>query len=333
MKFANLVSITRLMAVAAASCVLLAQPSIAQAPYPARNITFIVPFTPGGSTDILARLIGQKFTESMKAGVVIENRPGAGGGIGSGVLARAAADGYTIGMGHIGTLGVNPSLYPKLQYDPLKSFAHISMIAKVHNILVIHPSLPVKDLKEFIAYAKANPGKLNFGSGGVGSAAHIATSAFQVATGVDVTHVPYRGTSPAVADLLSGEIQFMMTGAPAVLQHVQAGKLRALGTASLTRLPSAKEIPTMSEAGLPGFEATQWYGMIAPAGTPAAIIEKLNAEVRAALKDPKLVEALDKDGAEAWPLSPDEFRAHIAKEIPRWRKVLEAAKIKLPEKK
>lgn len=304
----------------------------AQQAYPSKNITLIVPFTPGGSTDILARLIGEKFTERMKVGVVVENRPGAGGGIGSGVLARAAPDGYTIGMGHIGTLGVNPSLYPTLQYDPIKSFAHISMIAKVHNVLVVHPSVPAKDVKEFVAYAKANSGKLNYGSGGVGSAAHIATAAFSVATQSELVHVPYRGTAPAVGDLISGQIQFMMTGAPAVLQHIAGGKLRALGTASLTRLPSAKEIPTMSEAGLPGFEATQWYGMVAPAGTPDAIIQKLNAEIREALKDAKVLEALDKDGAEPWPMSPDEFRAHIAKEIPRWRQVLEAAKIKLPEK-
>lgn len=297
--------------------------------YPTRNITFIVPFTPGGSTDILARLLGQKFSESMGQGVVIENRPGAGGGIGSGVLAKAEPDGYTIGMGHIGTLGVNPSLYPKLQYDPIKSFAHISMLAKVHNILVLHPSVPAKDVKEFVAYAKANPGKLNYGSGGKGSAAHIATEAFGVATGTKFTHVPYRGTAPAVADLLSGQIQLMMTGAPAVLPHVRAGKLRALGTASLTKLPSAPEIPTISDAGVPGFEATQWYGVIAPAGTPEAIVNKLNAEIRKALSDPKILSALDKDGAEPWPMSPAEFRAHIEKEIPRWKKVVDAAEIKV----
>ena len=283
----------------------------AQQAYPSRNITFIVPFTPGGSTDILARLLGQRFQDSMKASVVIENRPGAGGGVGSGVLARAEPDGYTIGMGHIGTLGVNPSLYPKLQYDPIKSFAHVSMLAKVHNILVVHPSVPARDVKEFIAYAKANPGKLNYGSGGLGSAAHIATEAFGLETGTQFTHVPYRGTAPAVADLLSGQIQLMMTGAPAVLQHVAGGKLRALGTASLTRLPSANEIPTMSEAGVSGFEATQWYGVVAPAGTPDAIISKLNQEIRAALKEPKILEALERDGAEPWPMSPDEFRAHI----------------------
>jgi tripartite-type tricarboxylate transporter receptor subunit TctC len=314
---------------ASAGSALLGMPGIAQQNYPSRNITFIVPFTPGGSTDILARLLGQRFQESMKATVVIENRPGAGGGVGSTTLARSEPDGYTIGMGHIGTLGVNPSLYPKLNYDPIKSFAHISMLAKVHNILVVHPSVPAKDVKEFIAYAKANPDKLNYGSGGLGSAAHIATEAFGLETGTKFTHVPYRGTAPAVGDLISGQIQMMMTGAPAVLQHVIGGKLRALGTASLTRLPSAKDIPTIAEVAVPGFDASQWYGVVAPAGTPDAIVQKLNQEIRDALKDPKILEALEKDGAEPWPMSPDEFRAHISKEIPRWKTVVDGAKIKV----
>ena len=305
----------------------LADATYGQQTYPSRNITFIVPFTPGGSTDILARLLGQRFQESMKATVVIENRPGAGGSTGSGAIARAEPDGYTIGMGHIGTLSVNPSLYPNLQYDPIKSFAHVGMLAKVHNILVVNPSVPAKDVKEFIAYARANQGKLNYGSGGRGSAAHIATEAFGLETGTQFVHVPYRGTGPAVNDLLSGQIQLMMTGAPTVLQHVRAGNLRALGTASLTRLPSAKDIPTLSEAGVPGFEATQWYGVIAPAGTPDAINAKLSEEIRNALKEPKILEALERDGAEPWAMSPEEFRLHISKEIPRWKRVVDSAKI------
>jgi tripartite-type tricarboxylate transporter receptor subunit TctC len=303
------------------------QSASGQQSYPSRPISFIVPFTPGGSTDILARLLGQRFQESMKATVVIDNRPGAGGSTGSAAVARAAPDGYTIGMGHIGTLAVNPSLYRNLAYDPLKSFAHIGMLAKVHNILAVHPSLPLKDVKEFIEYAKSYPGKLNYGSGGPGSAAHIATEAFALETGTQFVHVPYRGTLPAVTDLLSGQIQLMVTGAPALLPHVQNGNLRALGTASLTRLPSAKEIPTISEAGVPGFEAAQWYGVIAPAGIPDGIIAKLSAEVRLALTDQKILDALEKDGAEPWPMTPQEFREHITKEIPRWRKVVDNAKI------
>lgn len=299
----------------------------AQQGYPNRNINFIVPFPPGGSTDILARLLGQRFRDSMNATLVVDNRPGAGGSTGSAAIARAEPDGYTIGMGHIGTLAVNPSLYRNLQYDPIKSFAHLGMLAKVHNILVIHPSLPAKDVNEFIAYAKANPEKLNYGSGGPGSAAHIATEAFALETGIRLVHVPYRGTAPAVTDLLSGQIQLMVTGAPALLPHVQAGKLRALGTASLTRLPSAKDIPTIAESGVPGFEAAQWYGVVAPAGTPQSIVAKLSHEIREALKETRVTEALERDGAEPWPMSPDEFRAHIGREIPRWKKVVEGAKI------
>jgi tripartite-type tricarboxylate transporter receptor subunit TctC len=304
-----------------------AESAYAQQAYPNRNITFIVPFPPGGSTDILARLLGQRFRDSMNVTLVVDNRPGAGGSTGSAAIARAEPDGYTIGMAHIGTLAVNPSLYPKLQYDPIASFAHLGMLAKVHNILVVHPSLPVRDFKEFVAYAKANPGKLNFGSGGPGSAAHIATEALALEAGLKLVHVPYRGTAPAVTDLLSGQIQMMMTGAPALLPHVQGGKLRALGTASLTRLPSAHDIPTIAEAGLPSFEAAQWYGVVAPAGTPAPVVAKLSGEIREALKETRVLEALARDGAEPWPMTPEEFKAHIAQEIPRWKKVVQSAKI------
>ncbi len=303
--------------------------AMAQGAWPNKGMTMIVPFTPGGSTDILARLSGQKFTEAWGQSVTVENRPGAGGSVGSVQIARAPADGYTIGMGHIGTLSVNPSLYTGLQYDPLKSFEHLGMLAKVHNIMVVHPSIPAKNVQEFIAYAKKNPGKLNYGTGGNGSAAHIATAAFMVATGVEMVHVPYRGTAPAVNDLLSGQIQVMMTGGPAVLPHVRAGTLRALGTASLTRLPSANEIPTIAEAGVPGFEASQWYGLVAPAGTPKDIVMKFNAEIARAMSDKQVVETLDRDGAEPWIMTPDQFRAHIAKEIPRWADIVQKANIKI----
>ncbi|HEY8578263.1 MAG TPA: tripartite tricarboxylate transporter substrate binding protein [Beijerinckiaceae bacterium] len=301
----------------------------AQADWPSRPITLVVPFTPGGSTDILARLIGQKFTEAWGQGVTVENRPGAGGGVGSVQIARAPADGYTIGMGHIGTLSVNPSLYANLQYDPLKSFEHLSMLAKVHNIMVVHPSVPAKNVVELIDYAKKNPGKINFATGGNGSAAHIATAAFMVATGVEMVHVPYRGTAPAVNDLLSGQIQLMMTGGPAVLPHVRAGTLRALGTASLTRLPSANDIPTIAEAGVPGFEASQWYGLVAPAGTPAPIVQKLNAQIVKAMGEKAVGEVLDRDGAEPWTMTPAEFRSHIERETKRWAVIVEKANIKI----
>ena len=301
----------------------------AQGAWPNKGMMMIVPFTPGGSTDILARISAQKFNEAWGQSVTVENRPGAGGSVGSVQIARAPADGYTIGMGHIGTLSVNPSLYGSLQYDPIKSFEHLGMLAKVHNIMVVHPSVPARNVEEFIAYAKKNPGKLNYGTGGNGSAAHIATAAFMVATGTEMVHVPYRGTAPAVNDLLSGQIQLMMTGGPAVLPHVRAGTLRALGTASLTRLPSANDIPTIAEAGVPGFEASQWYGLVAPAGTPKDIVMKINAEIAKAMKDKQVVDTLDRDGAEPWIMTPDEFRAHIQKEIPRWADIVQKANIKI----
>ena len=303
--------------------------AFAQSTYPSQNVTLVVPFTPGGSTDILARLLGQKLSEALGKAFVIENRAGAGGAVASTAVSRATPDGHTLIMGHIGTLGVNPSLYPNLSYDPVKSFAHLTMLASVHNVLVVHPSLPVKSVAELVAYAKANPGKLNYCSGGNGSAAHIAMAAFMVATGTQMTHVPYRGTAPAVQDLLANVVQLTMTGAPAVLPHVEAGTLRALGVSSPKRVAAMKDIPTIAEQGYPGFEADQWYGILAPSGTPQPIVDRLNAEIRKAMTDKEIVAALARDGADVWVTSPDEFRDFIAKEIPRWAEVVKAAKIKL----
>jgi tripartite-type tricarboxylate transporter receptor subunit TctC len=312
----------------AAFAPMLAGSAFAQS-WPSQNITLVVPFTPGGSTDILARLLGQRLGDALGKAVVIENRPGAGGSVASTAVARAAPDGHTLIMGHIGTLGVNPSLYANLQYDPIKSFSHLSMLASVHNILVVHPSLPVKNVQELIAYAKANPGKLNYATGGNGSAAHIAMAAFMVATGTEMTHVPYRGTAPAVNDLLAGVVQLTMTGAPAVLPHARAGTLRALGISSEKRLASANDIPTIAEQGVPNFEASQWYGIVGPAGMPQPIIDRLNAEIRKAMTDPEIVAALAREGAEAWVTSPEELRTHISKEIPRWAEIVKLAKIRI----
>ncbi|MEN9707937.1 MAG: hypothetical protein RIQ68_345 [Pseudomonadota bacterium] len=303
--------------------------AFAQSAYPSQNVTLVVPFTPGGSTDILARLLGQKLSEALGKAFVIENRAGAGGAVASTAVSRATPDGHTLIMGHIGTLGVNPSLYPNLGYDPVKSFAHLTMLASVHNVLVVHPTLPVKSVAELVAYAKANPGKLNYCSGGNGSAAHIAMAAFMVTTGTQMTHVPYRGTAPAVQDLLANVVQLTMTGAPAVLPHVEAGTLRALGISSPKRVPAMKDIPTIAEQGYPGFEADQWYGILAPAGTPQPIVDRLNAEIRKAMTDKEIVSALARDGADVWVTTPDEFRDFIAKEIPRWAEVVKAAKIKI----
>lgn len=298
--------------------------------YPSKPITLVVPFTPGGSTDILARLIGQKLEAALGQAVVIENKPGAGGSVGSAAVANAAPDGHTLLLAHIGTLAVNPGLYPNLPYNPLKSFAFISMLARVHNVLAVPPGLPVSSVSEFIAYARARPGQLNYASGGNGSAAHIATEALADAAGLKLQHVPYRGTSPAVQDLLGGRVQLMLTGAPVLLPLVRDGQLRALGVSGLRRIAHAPEIPTLAEAGpLPGFEASQWYGLVTTAGTPPAILDRLMRETHAALAAPDVAGKLTPQGADVWTTSPAEFRAHVEAEIPHWKALIDRAGIRL----
>lgn len=304
----------------------LARPAIAQA-YPSRPISLVVPFTPGGSTDILARLIAMKIEAATGQTVITENKAGAGGSIGSAAVAHAAPDGHTLLLGHIGTLAVNPGLYVKLPYDPLRSFAPIGMIARVHNVLAVTPDLPVKSVAELIAYAKARPGELNYASGGKGSAAHIATEAFADAAGIKLEHVPYRGTAPAVQDFLGRRIQLMLTGAPVLLPFIRDAKLRGLGVSGLNRIAAAPELPTMAEAALPGFEASQWYGLVAPAATPPAILDRLSGILNAALADPEIIAKLAPQGADVWPMTPAEFRAHIGSEIARWGSLIRRAGI------
>ncbi|MET0744397.1 MAG: tripartite tricarboxylate transporter substrate binding protein [Microvirga sp.] len=307
--------------------VMRASKGAAQA-YPSRNITLVVPFTPGGSTDILARLLGQKLEAALNHPVVVESRPGAGGSIGMGGVARAAPDGHTLVMGHIGTLAVNPALYPKLPYDSMTSFEPVSGIANVHNMLVVHPDVPAKSLQELIDYARQNPGTLNYASGGIGSAAHIAMVALADRAGITMTHVPYRGTAPAVTDLLGGRVQLTFTGAPNLLQHVEAGKMRALAVSGASRLKGAPTVPTVAESGFPGFEASQWYGILVPAGAPKAVVDRLNAEIRTAMADPAIAERLSLEGAEVWTNTPAEFHDHIARELARWGDVVKRAGIK-----
>lgn len=292
---------------------------------PSRPITLVVPFTPGGSTDIIARLLGQAISETLAVGVVVENRPGAGGGIASGAVAKAAADGQTLLLGHIGTLAVNPWLYDRLPYDPVRSFAPISLLAIVHNLLVVHPSVAARSLTELIALAKLKPSGLDYGTGGVGSAAHIATAALEIAAGIRMQHIPYRGTGPAVSDLLAGRIQVAMTGAPVLLPHVRAGALVALAVSGRRRLSAAPEIPTVSEAALPGFDASQWYGLLAPAGTPSAVIDTLNQICRSAMSSAAMAERLEQEGAEPLVSTPAAFGDHIVAELARWGEVARRA--------
>jgi tripartite-type tricarboxylate transporter receptor subunit TctC len=296
--------------------------------YPLKPIRIIVPFTPAGTSDILARAVGQKLTEAWGQPVIIDNAPGAGGSLGSEKAAKAAPDGYTLLMGHIGTLAFNPAIYPKLPYDPIKSFAPVALVAHVANVLVINPALPAKNLNEFVALAKARPGQFNYGSGGNGSAAHIATEYFKQTAKIFVVHVPYRGTAPAVTDVISGQTQMTFTGAPAVMPFVKSGQLRALAVSSSKRLESLPDLPTIAESGYKGFEADQWYGVVAPVGTPRDIVLKLNAQINQALMSPELKARLVSEGATANPMTPEAFGTLIAKEIGRWAPVVKAGHVK-----
>ena len=321
----NLTVLSASLFVAAAS---LTQAAIAQTPYPSKPIRLIVPFTPGGSTDILARSIGQELTKAWGHSVIVDNVPGAGGSIGADKAAKAPADGYTLLMGHIGTLAVNPSLYPKLPYNPVKDFAPVAWVARVPNILVVNPAVPVKSVQDLVAYAKSKPGQMSYGSGGNGSAANLATEYFKMQTGTAIVHIPYRGTAPAVTDLIGGQIQLVFTGAPAVLGHIKSGQLHALAVSSPKRLEAMPDLPTVAESGYKNFEADQWYGVVAPAGTPKDIVQKLNVQINMALNSPELKKRLSAEGAIAAPETPEAFGQLIANEIARWRPVISSGRVK-----
>jgi tripartite-type tricarboxylate transporter receptor subunit TctC len=313
-----------LLAVAAAGA--SAQPAAGSA-YPSRPLHLIVPFPPGGSTDILARVLGQKLSEVLEQPVVVDNRPGAGGSIGAEAAAKAAPDGYTLLMGQLGPLAVSPAIYKKLPYDPVKSFAPVCLMAIVPSVLVVNTSLPFSSAAELIAYAKKNPGRLTYGSAGNGSTSHLTTEYFKLATGTDILHVPYKGVGPMLTDLVSGQVAMGINGAPAVMPHVTSGRLRALAVTSLARVPSLPDIPTLDEAGVKGFEANGWYGIVAPAGTPSAIVLRLNSGIRRAVGTPELRARLDAEGAIPAGGTPEEFGALIASEIVRWGTVLKKAGI------
>lgn len=296
--------------------------------YPSKPIRLIVPFTPGGSTDILGRLIGHKLSERFGQQVFVDNRPGAGGSVGAELAARAAPDGYTLLMGHLGTLAVNPGLYPKLGYDSRTSFQPVALIAVTASILTVHPSMPVHDAAALLALARQKPNGLTFGTAGNGSAAHIGTAALMEAAGIQMVHVPYRGTGPMINDLLAGQLNLSLTGAPVVLQHVRAGTLRALAVSSVQRIAAAPELPTLAESALPGFEATQWYGFVAPAGLPADITALLNQAVNQTLGQPDVIERLKDDGAYPQPETPAAFGQLISAEIDRWAAVIKRTGMK-----
>jgi tripartite-type tricarboxylate transporter receptor subunit TctC len=303
----------------------------AQAAWPAKPIHIVVPFTPGGSTDILARSIGAELNKAWGQPVIIDNVPGAGGSLGADRVAKAPADGYTLLMGHIGTLAVTPSIYPQLPYDPVKSFAPVAWVARVPNVFAVNPKVKAANLAEFLALARSQPGRLNYASGGNGSAAHIAMEYLKLKSGTFMVHVPYRGTAPAVNDLIAGQVDAIFTGAPAVMPFVKSGQLRALAVSSPKRLQSLPDLPTVAESGireLAGFEADQWYGIVAPAGTPHDVVAKLNAQINASLNAPVMKTRLQAEGAEATPATPEVFGRLIASEIERWRPVVKAGKVR-----
>jgi len=304
----------------------LVAPAAAQNNYPTRTVRLIVPSSPGGGTDISARILAPQLTQFLGQQVIVENRPGAGTMIGGEAVARAAPDGYTLLMG-ISTLAINPAMYKKVPYDALKDLAPISQAVALSNVLVIHPSLPPRNLKEFIAFAKARPGDLNFASAGKGTSPHLSMELFLVLAKLKMLHVPYKGSGPGVTDLIAGHVPVMMPNMLSAQPHIKSGRLRALGVTGGKRAPGADDIPTIAEAGVPGYEAVQWYGVLAPAGTPAEIIGKLHAGVVRAVQSPEVRKRLMNDGAEPVGSSPAEFGAYIRAETEKWARVIKAAGI------
>ena len=295
--------------------------------YPAKPIRMVVPFVPGGPADILARALGQSAAERLGQPVVIDNRGGAGGNIGAEIVARSVPDGYTILLATPGILIANPAM-GTTPFDTLRDFAPVTLAANMTSIMVLHPSVPARTLKEFIDYARARPKQLTYGTSGNGSASHLGTELFKLAARVDITHVPYKGAAPAVTDLLGGHLTVMLIGVPVSLPHVRTGRLTALGIASLQRYPAAMDLPTLAESGLPGFEVANWFAVLAPAATPSARVGRLNAEFNAALKPAEMRERLLKQGFESAGSTPDQFAAYLRAEMEKWTKVVREARIR-----
>jgi tripartite-type tricarboxylate transporter receptor subunit TctC len=296
--------------------------------YPSKPIRLLVPFAPGGSSSIVARLAAEEMSKGLGQQIVIENKGGGGGNIAMQEAAHADPDGYTLIIGHIGSLAVNPYMYAKLPYDVDRDFAAVSLLAVVPAIFVVYHEVPAKDLREFVALAKKKPGELFYGSAGNGSAGHLAMEYLKQATGIDLKHVPYKGTGPNVTDLIAGRTQAASAGTPPLMPHVKSGKLRVIAVGGARRLHSIPEVPTVAEQGYPGFETSQWYGLNAPAKTPKAIIDRLAAEAAKAAKSPLMLERLAVDDAEAVGSTPEEYAAFIKKEQERWSKVVRTAHIR-----
>jgi tripartite-type tricarboxylate transporter receptor subunit TctC len=301
---------------------MLSGAAAAQAPaWPAKPVRWIAPYPPGGSSDLVARALGNRLAEQLGQPVLIDNRPGVGGSLGSELAARAQPDGYTLLLANIAPLAINPHIYPKLGYDVLRDFEAVSLLATGPTMLVVGPSLPVKSVTELIALAKAKPGAIKYGTGGSGTPAHLTTELLRLLTGIDLLHVPYKGTGQSVTDLLGGQIDFVFASPPVAAAHVKSGKLRALAVSSAKRTPLAPDLPTMAEAGVPGFDMVSWWGAVLPAKSPAPIIERLNAALRKALEFTDTQERFAALGIDAQSSTPQQFRAFMAAELARYAKL------------
>lgn len=303
--------------------------SLAQSTWPQKPIRFIVPFVPGGTSDIVARTVGQELSKQLPYPVILENKAGGGGVPAMQEVAKSAPDGYTMILGHVGSMAVNPYIFTNTGYDVNKDFAPVTLLAKVPSLFVVHPDLPVENLKELVAYAKNNPGKLNYGSAGNASAGHLAMEYLKLTTGMEITHIPYKGTGPALTDLLAGRIQVFSAGTPALLQYIRSGKLRAIATGTPQRISSLPNLPTVAESGYKGFESVQWYGILVPAGTPESVIKRIQEESYKALRTPAVAERFASEDAVIGGGSPAEFAALIAQQQRVWKDVVTRANIRV----
>jgi tripartite-type tricarboxylate transporter receptor subunit TctC len=293
--------------------------------YPSKPVRVIVPFPVGGIADIYSRIVAAKLTETWGQAVVVENRTGAGGNIGADLVAKAPPDGYTIGIGSIGTHAVNPTLFARMPYDAVNDFAPIALLLEAEGLLVVHPSVPARSVPELIAYGRANPGKLTFASAGMGTASHLAGELFKSMAKIDMNHIPYKGNVPAITDLLGGQTSLIFATMPTVLPHARAAQLRPLATIGAVRSAAIPELPTVAEAALPGFAVTNWVGFFAPAKTPPEIVQRWNAETHKVMQTPEMQARLLNEGARFIPMTPDQFAAFVKSEISKWAPVVRAS--------
>ena len=315
---------------ALASLLCVATAALAQGAYPAKPIKIIAPVQPGGGVDLVARTIGERITKALGQPVVVENQSGGGGIVGSQATARAAPDGYTLMVGYVGTHGTNPAVR-KLPYDAVKDFTPIAMVGGTPNVLVVPPSLPPKTLTEFIAYAKANKGKLSYGSSGPGTLTHLAMEQLKVAANLDIVHVPYRGIGPAITDILGGQTQALFPGLAAALPHIKAGKMKPLAVTGTKRHPLLPDVPTFDESGYKGFDGVQWYGVVGPANLPALVVKRLNDEIGKLLQSPDLAERLSGEALQPMPMTPDQFGQYMRDDIAKWSKLAKDRGIQIGE--